>query len=486
MILAVVAAGLFFLFLKWKRDVKNLKVEITKQAQDIISFKEKDSKQILEFEEFKNRYKDITDIDNTLVTKNEELKNTNLNIANLKADFDIQKEQLNQDYISKRAIYENLLGEISIVEENLENISYGLYKPHYDYTTSEEYKQKLEEIWNKEKEMLKSEKATQCFTEWTVNNSRVEGRKQIKHFAKLMLRAFNGECDSALAKVSWNNIGNVEARISKAHYAINQLGLVPMQISITDEYADLKLQELRLAFGLQEKIHQEKEEQKKIREQMREEEKVQQEIEKVRRDAEEEEIRYQKALDKAKAEVLKTTGAELDTLNGKIKTLEESLQKAQEQKARAISQAQQTKSGHVYIISNIGSFGENVYKFGMTRRLEPQDRIDELGNASVPFDFDVHGLIFTENAPELENKLHKYFNDKRINLVHLRREFFNVTIDEIEQAVKELNLSIQLTKIAEAKEYRMSLSIKEAKEKPALEQTEKNIAPELDKFPTSL
>ncbi len=106
-------------------------------------------------------------------------------------------------------------------------------------------------------------------------------------------------------------------------------------------------------------------------------------------------------------EVLKTTGAELDILNDKIKALELNLQKAQEQKARAISRAQETKSGHVYIVSNIGSFGENVYKFGMTRRLEPQDRIDELGNASVPFDFDVHGLIYTDNAPELEYKLHK-------------------------------------------------------------------------------
>jgi hypothetical protein len=191
-------------------------------------------------------------------------------------------------------------------------------------------------------------------------------------------------------------------------------------------------------------------------------------------------------LEKAKAEISKSTGVELDTLNEKIKALEANLLSAQEQKARAISRAQQTKSGHVYIISNIGSFGENVYKFGMTRRLDPQERIDELGNASVPFDFDVHGLIYTENAPELENKLHKHLDDKRINLVHMRREFFNVTIDEIEQIVRELNLNLQLTKLAEAKEYRMSQSIREAKAKQSSQENETVVTRELDKFPTTL
>jgi len=456
-ILAVIIIGLFFLLVKCSQQLKK----------------------------YTSQYKDIIDVDKELSKKNKELDKANQSIENSKNEFNKQKEQLNQDYLSKRNIYENLLNEISIVEENLEDISYGLYKPHYDYTTSEQYKNKLQEIWNKEKELIKSEKAVYCPTVWTVSGSKVEGRKMVKHQSKLMLRAFNGECDSAIAKVSWNNIGTVEARIHIAFEAINNLGST-QQISITKDYADLKLQELKLEFELQEKTHQEKEEQKKIREQMREEEKVQQEIEKARHEAEQEEIRYQKALEKAKAEVLKTTGAELDVLNEKIKTLEQNLQKAQEQKARAISRAQETKSGHVYIVSNIGSFGENIYKFGMTRRLDPQDRIDELGNASVPFDFDVHGLIYTDNAPELENKLHKHLNDKRINLIHLRREFFNVTMDEIEEIVKELNLDIQLTKIAEAKEYRMSQSIKEAKQKESSQQPESIVGKELGKFPANL
>jgi hypothetical protein len=434
---------------------------------------------------FVEKYKDIIDVDKALSIKNDEIRIKNLNIENLKADFDKQREQLNQDYIGKRSIYENLLTEISILEENLEDISYGLYKPHYDYSSSEEYKKKLDEIFAKEKEMIKSDKAVYCPTEWSVSGSKAEGRKMVKHQSKLMLRAFNGECDSAISKVSWNNIGTMEARLSKAFEAINKLGSTQM-LSITKEYSDLKLQELRLEFEVQEKIHEEKDEQRKIREQMREEQKVQQEIEKARLEAEQEESRYQKALEKAKAEISKTTGAELDILNEKIKSLEENLQKAQEQKARAISRAQQTKSGHVYIISNIGSFGENVYKFGMTRRLDPQDRIDELGNASVPFDFDVHGIIYSENAPELENKLHKRINDRRINLVQMRREFFTVTMDEIEEIVKEFNLDIQLTKVAEAKEFRMSQSIREAKEKQSSQESESAAIQELNKFPASL
>ena len=140
-----------------------------------------------------------------------------------------------------------------------------------------------------------------------------------------------------------------------------------------------------------------------------------------------------------------------------------------ENSQRAISQAQQTKIGHVYIISNIGSFGENVYKIGMTRRLEPMERIDELGSASVPFEFDVHAMIKSDNAPELENSLHKYFDSKRVNLVNARKEFFYVTLDEIEEYAKKNNIDVEFTKLAEARDYRESMAIREAKNKKKVE-----------------
>jgi hypothetical protein len=125
---------------------------------------------------------------------------------------------------------------------------------------------------------------------------------------------------------------------------------------------------------------------------------------------------------------------------------------------RAISQAQMTRVGHIYVISNIGSFGEDVYKIGMTRRLDPLDRVRELGDASVPFQFDVHAIIYSEDAPSLEYELHRKFKDRRLNMVNGRKEFFKVALDEVEAFIlQQTNASILFTKLAEAKEYRETL-----------------------------
>ncbi|MFA5845509.1 MAG: DUF4041 domain-containing protein [Thermodesulfovibrionales bacterium] len=422
-----------------------------------ISKKTKTNEQL---KEALNKYKDIVDIDAEVSKRNAAVAALSSKLTELEKSYREKDAALNQDYLKHKTIYENLRKEVSLLEENLENISYGLYKPQYDYKTSEEFKQKLEEIINRQKQAIKNEMATYCPIKWEVGGSKTEGAKMTKHYSKLMLRAFNGECDASIAKVRWNNIGNMEARIEKTYEAINKLGATH-QITVNKDYFSLKLQELRLEFELQEKLYQEKEEQRKIREQMREEEKAQREIEKARKDAEDEEERNEKALQKARAEVEKAEGKELERMTEKIKVLEENLQRAHEMKERAISRAQLTKSGHVYIISNIGSFGDTVYKIGVTRRLEPMDRIDELGDASVPFDFDVHGMIYSENAPELENRIHKKLESKRVNLVNRRAEFFGTTLDELEAIVKELNLNLQLTKIAEAKEYRETISLRE-------------------------
>lgn len=294
-----------------------------------------------------------------------------------------------------------------------------------------------------------------------------------------MVRAFNGESDSCILKVKWNNVVVMEERIRKAHEAINKLGTTH-NIFITQDYLDVKLEELRLTHELEEKLYKEKEEQRRIQEQMREEEKVQREIEQAKKEAEDEEKRYQKALEKAKVELEKAKGAEVNELNDKIKALETQLQQAHEEKERAISRAQLTKSGHVYVISNIGSFGENIFKIGMTRRLEPFDRIKELGDASVPFGFDVHALVYSENAPELEGKLHDFFERKRVNLINERKEFFNVTIDELEEFARTNGLSITITKLAEAREYRETLALRKQLE------TRESSADESSPFPDTL
>ena len=425
-----------------------------------------------------DKYKDITDRDAEIQKRETKILELSQKQSALEDDHKKKLQALNDDYAKYKGIYDNLRKELSVLEENLEIQSFGLYKPHYDFTTSEEYKVTLEENYEKQKSLIKQDSAARCTKEWSVEGSKREGERMTKQYTKLMLRAFNGECDASILKVRWNNVGIMDARIRKAFEVINKLGTV-WNIFITQDYLDLKIQELRLTHELEEKLNREKEEQRRIHEQMREEEKVQREIEQAKEKAEDEEKQYQKALEKARAELDKAKGAELDELNEKIKGLEQQLGEAQELKERAISRAQLTKSGHVYVISNIGSLGENIFKIGMTRRLEPFDRIKELGDASVPFGFDVHAMVFSENAPELEGKLHDYFERKRVNLVNERKEFFNVTIDELEQFAKANNLGITITKLAEAKEFRETLTLRQ-------QTVQEAPIPEPSPFPTTL
>ncbi|UHG89807.1 DUF4041 domain-containing protein [Spirosoma oryzicola] len=312
-----------------------------------------------EVERLNRQYAPIVDVDQLLQQRKGEIKRIELDV-----------EKLRNDYAAKRTVYESLLQEINLFESKLEDISYGLYEPVYNYSSSDQYKEKLEVIRDSLKQLIKEEKAVSCPVEWSVGGSRAEGRRMTKQYAKLMLRAFNGDCDAAIARVSWNNMGNMEARIAKSYEAINKLGSVNQSTIIQACYG-YKIAELRLEFELQQKLQAEKEEQRMIREQMREEEKAQREIETAQRKAEDEEAKYQKALAKATEEAKRATGDQLASLDQKIKELEQLLTDVQLQKERALSMAQQTKSGHVYIISNIGSFGEDVFKIGMTRRLEP-------------------------------------------------------------------------------------------------------------------
>lgn len=341
-------------------------------------------------------------------------------------------------------------------ESNLQ--SFGFYKPRYDFAESKQYQTRLDTIRDSQKEMLKAKTAAVCDIEWTVNGSKVEGRKATNQTIKLLLRAFNGECDAAISKVRYNNIHVMEARIGKAFDTINGLAEVN-RCHIVNVYRDLKLQELYLTHEYEEKLQEEKEEQRRIREQMRDEEIAQRELEKARVEAEREESRYEHALAKAKEEVEKAVGARQAKLQADIEELQRRLLEAQTNKERAIARAQMTRSGHVYIISNIGSFGEHVYKIGMTRRLDPMDRIHELSDASVPFHFDVHAVVFSEDAPGLENKLHQFLHRRRLNRINLRKEFFAVELEEIAAAVHQHHGQIDFTLAAEAVEFRKTQAL---------------------------
>lgn len=364
------------------------------------------------------------------------------------------------DLINLQAKVQSLRSEFDQLDEEANLQSFGFYTPHYDFADSERYQNELERIRDAQKRMLKDKTAALCHIEWTVNGSKVEGRKSTNQTLKLMLRAFNGECDAAIAKVKYNNIQVMETRIKKAYEVINGLAEV-QRCEITAPYLKLKLQELYLVHEYQEKLQEEKEEQRRIREQMREEEIAQRELEKARLEAEREEQRYAQALAKAREEAERSIGAKQDKLLTQIEELQRRLAEAHANKERAIARAQMTRSGHVYVISNIGSFGEHVYKIGMTRRLDPFDRIRELGDASVPFQFDVHAVIYSEDAPALENKLHREFHRRRVNRINERKEFFSVSIDDIAAAVQQHHGQIDVTRAAEAEEYRKTVALLE-------------------------
>lgn len=245
----------------------------------------------------------------------------------------------------------------------------------------------------------------------------------------------------------------MEERIKKAFAAINQLN-EPNAISITERYLKEKLKELQLTYEYREKKQREKEEQAEIKAQMREEARIEAEIKKAEAEAIKEEKRYHKALDAARKELEKASDEMKSELEKQIAQLQANLEEAERKHQRAQSMAEQTKQGHVYVISNIGSFGENVYKIGMTRRLEPMDRVKELGDASVPFTFDVHAMIHTDDAPTLEKKLHDKFDTHRLNMINRRKEFFSVSLEEIKHAVSDFtDQSVEFIETAIAQDY---------------------------------
>lgn len=277
-----------------------------------------------------------------------------------------------------------------------------------------------------------------------------------------IIDAFNGKTDTILTLVKQDNFGVLKQKITDAYYLVNNLGKAFRNAVITPQYLDSRLDELKWAVTCTELRNREREEQRQIREQMREEERARREYEKAMKDAAKEEELLKKAIEKAQQAVAKASEEQKAKYEAKLQELSEKLKEAEEKSQRAISMAQQTKSGHVYIISNLGSFGEDVFKIGMTRRLEPTDRVRELGDASVPFPFDIHAMIFSEDAPKLETTLHKVFVDNQVNKVNPRKEFFKVSISNIRNQIESMNIQAKWTMIADAYEWRETQAIEKA------------------------
>lgn len=459
----------------WKENNFDQIINSTERIQQLEEELQKLSAKKQQIDHELDSFKPVTDaleIRNTLSEKIEELKaeseslSNKIQDSNLLIDLEKSKQNINNDIqtlLTKKTSIadqiDTLQQELILLNDELQMQSFGFYNPKYGFETSEVFQAKLTEIRQEQKKLVKDKKATFHRLDWTIGDDKKKGKEFILDTIKLILRAFNNECDNIIAKVKFSNVDASEKRIKKVFEEMNKLTDM-QQVSITQGYLKLKIEELYLKYEFEQKKQEEKEEQMEIKERMREEAKALKELEKAKEKVEKEEMHFEQAIEKLKSQMEETDESNQGKLLEKLKELEKQLAETRKNKEDVLYRVQNTRAGYVYIISNIGSFGENVYKIGMTRRLEPLDRVKELGDASVPFTFDVHGMIFSEDAPTLENELHKAFSERRVNKVNERKEFFRVELSEIATVVKRNhNKTVEFTKLANADEYRQSLGM---------------------------
>ena len=413
-----------------QKELEALKASITPEMQDALKIKEEISR--LQDQQ-KNEQNLLYKLEKTIDSKNQEIRSLDNTIS-----------QKNKQIV--------LLDDEILVQE------FGLYKPQFDFASALDYKEALAAIRAAQKELIKNKQAVTGNTNWQVNGNASKGKKMVSDTQKLLLRAFNSECDELVSKVKYTNFDASLDKIYKSAETISKLGTI-MDIAITQQYLSAKVKELRLAFEYQTQKQKEKEELKIARAEQREQVKIQREIEEQRKKLEKEQTHYQTAFEKIKSQ-LALHPDDPDLLEKKAK-LENQLGDIDKALINIDYRQANMKAGYVYIISNIGAFGENVYKIGMTRRLDPQDRVDELGDASVPFNFDVHAMIFSDDAPALEAALHRAFENRKLNMVNQRREFFNVTLDEIKEVIKKnFDKTVEFIDVPDAEQYRISLKMK--------------------------
>jgi len=329
----------------------------------------------------------------------------------------------------------------------------GLYKYSHPLDNAVAHKAALEEVQAQFAALVRGGGAITCAKKWAVNGSEAEGGRLMRDLGKLMLRAYNAEADNVVRSLRPHNLGAAEERLEKLRGSIAKLG-ASMQLGITDQYHLLRLQELRLTADFLAKVAEEKEHDREERARLREEAAAQRELEAERARLEKEQQQYETALN---ALIMRGDTAGIASATEKLAEIESALQGVVEREANV-------RAGYVYVISNIGSFGDSVVKIGMTRRVDPMERVHELGDASVPFRFDVHAIVFSHDAVALEAALHREFADRRMNLVNLRREYFHVSPREVKEAMVRLHGHVlTFAEAVEAVEWHQSCNARKAR-----------------------
>ena len=359
-------------------------------------------------------------------------------------------EKWNHEIDGKRREFDDLCDEITTLKQEATCSQYVF--SDYDNLTSEECKNKLALLKTEEQTYIKDSSAVKLFGDLP--------KKELNANVRQLLRCFNSECDNVLLNLSVKTIDTARNKIAKSFETLNKLFAID-GVQLEQKLLQYKLDELNLVYTYELKKDQEREQQRAIKEQMIEEEKVRREIERQKAKLEKDQAQCSNEINRLMGYMQKTQDdVEKQLYIDKIRELEAKLKQLEADKAAVLEREANARAGYVYVISNIGSFGEDVYKIGMTRRLEPMDRIKELGSASVPFEFDVHAMIFSDDAPTLETALHQAFEKQRLNRVNLRTEFFRVSLDDIEKVVKDnFNNTVKFTRIPVAKEYNETLEI---------------------------
>ena len=403
-----------------------------------------------------------------LQAKKDEMDNIDEKLRQMEKD---KEEELRIKLADKEAEINSKDQELKYLQEQLalakeedEMQTYGLYEPHYDFENATAYKEKLDEIKRKQKESVKDKTAAWGNPNMRLDGDLRKGQAMINDNIKQIIRTFNTECDGIIRKVKHSNMEASEKRIRKSYETLNKLN-ERVGVRIQPKYLDLKLEELHLAYEYQVKKQEEKELLAEAREREREEKKLRQKLEKEKNKFNRENDRLNNELSDAEAKLQAANDEEKAKLQAEIDKLKAALEKNNEEIEKIDKWEETPGAGYVYIISNIGSFGEDVFKIGVTRRDDPEERIRELSNASVPFKYDSHVFIFSEDAYNLESSLHERFDNKRVNKVNRRKEFFNIGIDDVKKIVEENKASVHsFVEEPEAEEYYDSLKMAELPE----------------------
>ncbi|WP_244282482.1 DUF4041 domain-containing protein [Micromonospora chersina] len=352
-----------------------------------------------------------------------------------KADLDRRLRELRQQVV--------VTEETALLQEA------GVYQYRHPLSDAVAYQAALAELQGQIKSMTQREGgAVLAATGWTVNGSAAEGRVMLRDFSKLMLRAYNAEADNLVRGLKPYKLDSAVERLGKVASTIAKLGKT-MHIRISEDYHRLRVRELELTADYQAKVAEEKEREREEKARLREERRLQQEIERERARLDKERQHYANALAALQAKGDVDGAAQMQERLAQIDTAIEDVD----------YRAANVRAGYVYVISNLGAFGEKMVKIGMTRRLDPLNRVKELSDASVPFNFDVHALFFSDDAVGIEAKMHARLADRRVNLINQRREFFYATPHEAKEHLLELTGSLlQYEEIPEALEYRQSLT----------------------------